>query len=198
MGFYDNVDGVEEYIRMCEGYDGTPIYEALSRYLEAGQTLLELGSGPGNDIEYLHKYYGVVGSDMSAAFLAHSRKRFPAIEFLELDAVAIDIDRQFDCVFSNKVLHHLRWDDLIYSFKRQMQVITRGGLFVHTFWIGDYEEEKHGLYFRYHDRDELLDIIGEYYDVLEAVDYAELEEGDSLLVIGRNGQAMTETAILSY
>jgi len=196
MGFYDESDKVDLYEQMCVDYDGTVIHEALGRHLDAGQSLLEIGCGPGNDMELFRRKYGVVGSDTSHEFLARCRKRFPAIEFVELDAVTIDTDRQFDCLFSNKVLHHLGLDDLVFSFKRQTQVISTGGLFAHTFWIGGYEEEKHGLYFRYHDRDELIRIISEYFQVVDLVDYAEFEDGDSLLVIARNGQANSETVVM--
>lgn len=197
MGFYDQSGNVDLYERMCADYDGTAIHAAISRHLEAGQSLLELGCGPGNDIDLFRQRYGVVGSDNSTEFLERCRKRFPTIEFLALDAVAIDTERQFDCLFSNKVLHHLNLDDLVFSFKRQAKVIAAGGLFAHTFWIGGYEEEKHGLYFRYHDRDELVRIVSEYFQIEELMDYAEIEAGDSLFVIARNGQASTETAILS-
>ena len=196
MGFYDEPDSVDRYEAMCADYDGTLIYHALAKHLEPGESLLELGSGPGNDIEWFRRKYDVVGSDTSPEFLARCRKRFPAIDFLELDAVAIETARQFDCLFSNKVLHHFNLDDLVYSFKRQTRVIAPGGLFAHTFWIGDFQGEMQGMYFHFHDRDELLDIIGEYFDVVDAIDYDEMEEGDSLFVIARNGQSSTETVVL--
>ena len=195
MGFYDDPDGVDQYIRMCEDYDGTVIHEAFKRHLDPGNSILELGCGPGNDIEFLTRYYGITGSDTSTEFLDRCRQRFPRNEFLQLDAITIDTEQQFDCLFSNKVLHHLRLDELVFSFKRQRQVITSGGLFAHTFWIGDYEEEKHGMYFRYHNRGELLDSIAEYFDVAEKIDYGEFEEGDSLFVIARNGRSTTETVV---
>lgn len=195
MGFYDEPENVDQYEKMCVDYDGTAIHQVIAKHLDAGETVLELGCGPGNDIDFLRKDYGVVGSDTSREFLDRCRRRFPAVELIELDAVTIDTDRQFDCLFSNKVLHHLSLDDLVFSLKRQTRVISAGGLFAHTFWIGDYEEEKHGLYFRYHNRDELVRIIGEYFQVVELVDYAEFDDGDSLLVIARNGQSTTETVV---
>lgn len=196
MGFYDEPENVDRYEKMCAEYDGALIRTALENHLEPGQTVLELGCGPGNDIQWLQQQFGVVGSDTSSEFLDRCRRRFPNIEFTELDAVTIETDRQFNCLFSNKVLHHLSLDDLVFSFKRQTQVISAGGMFAHTFWIGDYEEEKQGLYFRFHDRDELVGIIAEYFQVVALVDYAEFEDGDSLLVLARNGQTADETVVL--
>jgi len=196
MGFYDDPDSVDEYEKMCEGYDGSPIFAVLARHLDPGQTLLEVGCGPGNDIASLKLNYGVVGSDNSDEFLRRCRQRHPDVEFLNIDAINLDIDRQFDCVYSNKVLHHFSLDKLICSFKRQCRVIADGGLFAHSFWIGDEEFEKDGMYFRFHDREALIRLVGEHFDIIEMLEYKEFEDGDSLFVVGKNGRAMDETTIL--
>jgi len=196
MGFYDDPTSVDEYEKMCEGYDGTQIYSTLERHLSPGKTILEVGCGPGYDIESLKINYPIVGSDNSEEFLKRCRERYPDLEFLNLDAITLDIDRRFDCIYSNKVLHHLSIDDLILCFKRQCHVIREDGLFAHSFWIGDEEFEKDGLYFRFHDREALIRLIGDYFEIIETLDYKEFEDGDSLFVIARNGRRMDETTIL--
>ena len=196
MGFYDDPEQVTEYEKMCEGYDGTQLFAMLARHLEPGKTILEVGCGPGNDIETLKLDYRIVGSDNSEEFLRRCRQKHPEIEFLNLDAISLDTDRRFDCVYSNKVLHHLSLDKLISTFKRQGQVIVAGGLFAHTFWIGEEDFEKDGMYFHFHNRDALIRLIGDYFEVIETLDYKEFDDGDSLFVIAKNGQAMEETTVM--
>ena len=196
MGFYDDPDSVDQYEKMCEDYDGSQIFEALARRLSPGQSLLEIGCGPGNDIALLKSTYAVVGSDNSEEFLTRCRKKHADIEFLNVDAIKLDVDRQFDCVYSNKVLHHFPLEQLILCFRRQCQVIREDGLFAHTFWIGDQEFEKDGMYFRFHNRKDLIHLIGDYFEILALLDYKEFEDGDSLFVLARNGRSMDETAIL--
>ena len=196
MGFYDDPDSVDEYEKMCEGYDGSQIFETLERHLDPGKSILEIGCGPGNDIASLKINYQVVGSDNSEEFLKRCRNRHPDVEFINVDAIKLNIDRQFDCVYSNKVLHHLASEELILSFKRQREVIVDGGLFAHSFWIGDTEFEKDGMYFRFHNRESLIDLIGDYFEVLEVLDYKEFDDGDSLFVVAGNGKGMDETTVM--
>lgn len=196
MGFYDDPDSVDQYEKMCEDYDGDQLFEVLTRHLNPGQSLLEIGCGPGNDIESLKKHYAVVGSDNSDEFLKRCREKHADVEFLNVDAIKLDIDRQFDCVYSNKVLHHFPIEELILGLKRQCQVIHEDGLFAHTFWIGDQEFEKDGMYFRFHNREALISLIVDYFEILDLLDYKEFEDGDSLFVLARNGRSMDETTIL--
>jgi len=204
MGYYDDPKSVDEYEKMCEGYDGTPIFDVLARHLNPGQSILEIGCGPGNDIEQLKLNYNVVGSDNSDEFLKRCRQEFlkrcrqrhPEVEFLNIDAIGLEIDRQFDCVYSNKVLHHFSLDELISAFKRQNQAIVTGGLFAHSFWIGDQEFEKDGMCFRFHNREALIQLISDYYDIIDLLAYNEFDDGDSLFVVARNGRGMDETIVL--
>lgn len=51
MGHLDVPANVRGYIRMAEGYDGAGLIAVLRKYLPAGSTLLELGMGPGKDLD---------------------------------------------------------------------------------------------------------------------------------------------------
>lgn len=186
MDFYNDPLKVDEYEKICEGYDGTELYKVLDQYLAEQSTLLEIGSGPGNDINYLLKKYLVTGSDLSDEFLARCKKRFPGIPFVQLDAVSINIDKKFDCVYSNKVLHHLTMEQLEKSFKRQQKVIQENGIFAHTFWLGDKEFTMEGMLFMFHDRERLISLVAKYFTILDTHDYEEFEEGDSIFVIAQN------------
>ncbi|HIA66871.1 TPA: class I SAM-dependent methyltransferase [Candidatus Poribacteria bacterium] len=73
------------------------------------------------------------------------REKQPEADLLKLDATTIETDRSFDCIYSNKVLHHLSKSDLRYSFTCQQQLLTDGGLLMHSFWYSDKEEESYGF-----------------------------------------------------
>ena len=81
MEFYDDPVKVDEYESMCEEYDGSELYNVLARHLVDGLTLLELGCGPGNDINFFHKKYTVTGSDLSDEFILRSKKKYHYIDW---------------------------------------------------------------------------------------------------------------------
>lgn len=128
MGHFDDPDHVDEYIAMVAGYDGAEFVAVLARYLPAGSSVLELGMGPGTDLDLLLQTYAATGSDLSSVFIDRYREVHPAADLLQLDAVTIDTDRTFDCVYSNKVLIHLTEDELAQSFRRQAEVLAVRGV----------------------------------------------------------------------
>lgn len=186
MNFYNNPEKVDEYEKMCEEYDGSELYEVLTNHLKEKSTLLELGSGPGNDIGYLKERYSVTGSDLSDEFISRNKKRHKEIPFAKLDAVSIDTNEKFDCLFSNKVLHHLTSKKLEKSLIRQQKVISPNGLFAHTFWLGDKEFSMEGMLFVFHNRESLVNLISKYFTIKELYDYKEFEEGDSIFILAKN------------
>mgnify|MGYP001827769854 CR=1 FL=1 len=188
MGYYDDQKNVDEYIDMAVGYDGRELVGVLRNHLESNATVLELGMGPGKDLDLLAQHYRVVGSDGSSIFLDRYRQEHPDADLLLLDAVTMDTDRRFDAVYSNKVLHHLTRQELAESFQRQAGVLQNGGILLHAFWYGDREEEMHGLRFVYYTEDALSQLIGDELEIVESKRYTELEEDDSLWVFLRKRQ----------
>ena len=185
MGYFDERKNVVEYIQMAEGYDGRELIATLKKHLPAGSTVLELGMGPGKDLDLLAQTYTVTGSDYSSVFLNLYREKHPAADLLKIDAAIIETDRTFDCIYSNKVLHHLPKSDLHRSFTRQKELLTDSGLLMHSFWHGDKEEEFHGLRFVYYTEDELLNTIDPGFEVVALDRYKEIEDDDSFYILLR-------------
>jgi cyclopropane fatty-acyl-phospholipid synthase-like methyltransferase len=185
MGYFDERKNVDQYIQMAEGYDGRELIAILKIHLPAGSTVLELGMGPGKDLDLLAQTYSVTGSDYSSVFLELYREKQPSADLLRLDAVSIETLRTFDCIYSNKVLHHLPKADLHRSFARQKEVLTDSGLLLHSFWHGHKEEEIHGLRFVYYTEDELLNTIGPGFEVVAIDRYKEIEDNDSFYILLR-------------
>ncbi len=185
MGFFDTEDGVNEYLEMAKGHDGRDLIERLPEYLLTGSSVLELGMGPGADLELLAEHYRVIGSDSSSLFLERYREKNPEADLLLLDAVTLETDRVFDCIFSNKVLHHLQREDLERSVPRQAEVLHEGGLLAHAFWHGAKVEDMGDLHFQFYLESEIEEIFSDHFDVVVMERYEELEPGDSIFAVFR-------------
>ncbi len=183
--YYKTKNSVEEYIRLAKDVNGKQLIEKLKKVLHANSVLLEIGSGPGTDWKILNEFYNVVGSDNSVEFLNHLVTEIPSGQFLELDAITLKTDMRFDGIFSNKVMHHLRDNELTDSVKRQYEILTPAGIICHSFWKGEGSEIFKGLFVNYHSDASLTEIHKDYFEILSIESYKEFEDGDSLLLIAR-------------
>jgi cyclopropane fatty-acyl-phospholipid synthase-like methyltransferase len=183
MGFYDDEETARQYISMAEGYDGRELIEILSSHLPQKSSVLEIGMGPGVDLKILKQHFQVTGSDNSQFFLDRYRNSNPDADLLFLDAVELDTKRTFDCIYSNKVLHHLTNDELATSLGRQKAILADNGLVMHSFWRGEGTEEHFGLKFVNHTESSLRSIFGDVFNIVDIVTYKEMEEDDSLYVL---------------
>jgi trans-aconitate methyltransferase len=185
MGFFDTEKGVQEYIKMAEGYDGAELIKILQKYLPENSTVLELGIGPGKDMDILKKSYTVTGSDNSQIFLDKYKEKYQDADLLPLDAVTLQTDRKFDCIYSNKVLHHLTKEDLAKSLQRQKDVLNSNGIVFHSFWKGNKVENMDGLLFTYYEIEDLKKMIKSDFEILALETYTEMDKDDSIYVVFR-------------
>lgn len=183
MTYFNDKLKVLEYIKMCQGIDGKELIDVLRIHLKEESTVLELGMGPGNDLNLLKKYYIVTGSDNSQVFLDMYKENNEDIELLFLDAITINTEKKFDCIYSNKVLQHLTKKELYQSIERQKEVLRDEGLLFHTFWRGNSEEIYDGLRFVYYEKEELIKIFQSFFRVIDINYYSEQEDKDSIYII---------------
>ena len=185
MGYFDNAKNVKEYMDMADGYDGRELIEVLKSYLPKDSSVLELGMGPGKDLDILGKIFKVTGSDYSPVFLDLYRRRRKNVDLLLLDAVQMNTKRKFDCIYSNKVLHHLTKTELKKSFVNQKKNLKRKGLLFHSFWYGNTVEIYKGIRFTYYTETELVKMFSKDIELLEFKRYKELKKDDSMYVVLR-------------
>lgn len=185
MGYYDEKKSVQEYIEAAKNYDGSGLVEALQGWLPSGKAVLELGMGPGTDLDILSEHYQTTGSDLSQVFIDLYREKHSGAQVLNLDAVDIRTDLRFDAVYTNKVLHHLHRHQLKVSFANQSHILNDGGIAVHSFWKGDKVEEFAGLRFVYYELESVMMYFRDHFDLLEFKVYTELENEDSFYVVLR-------------
>jgi cyclopropane fatty-acyl-phospholipid synthase-like methyltransferase len=183
MFYFNDEKKAEEYIKMAEGYDGIELIAKLEKYLTSESSILELGMGPGIDLDYLSGKYRATGSDLSDIFISRYQGKHPEIPVLKLDAVSITTEQRFDCIYSNKVLHHLSKSDLHSSLGRQREVVNPGGILLHSFWLGEGAENYDGLFFQYYSEEDILEIAEKYFKIQEYWIYTEMENDDSIGII---------------
>jgi SAM-dependent methyltransferase len=183
--YYDNEQNVSSYIEFTPAHDGAELVEALRAELPQQSSVLELGMGPGKDFKLLSEYFRATGSDRSNVFLNRFRKLDPSADLLYLDARTLDTDRRFDAIFSNKALIHMSSAELSQSFGRQHDVLTPGGVVLHSFWYGEGQNEFSGLTLVYHNETDLAALLEPDFDVIGLERHAKMADGDSIYVIAR-------------
>jgi len=85
-------------------------YEYAQQFVN-GKSVLDIGCGTGYGCKILSsRAASVVGIDYSAEAIEFCRKNFaaPNIEFLQMDAKELMIDRRFDVAITFQVIEHLR------------------------------------------------------------------------------------------
>lgn len=75
------------------------------------RTVLELGSGGGNNASHLKHYFEMTLVDISEAMLDISRGLNPECEHLRGDMRRVRLDRQFDAVFIHDAISYLTTED---------------------------------------------------------------------------------------
>jgi cyclopropane fatty-acyl-phospholipid synthase-like methyltransferase len=185
MNYYEDEQNVTQYSKFTPAHDGALLVDVLSAHLPEGSCLLELGMGPGKDLQLLSQHFQVTGSDFSRLFLEKYRAQHASADLLHLDARTLDTERTFDAIFSNKALIHLSADELQQSFDRQHAVLNDRGLIMHSFWYGEGQKEFGGLTLVYHNEHDLTGMLEPAFEILALERHAKMAEGDSIYVVAR-------------
>jgi len=186
MSFYDDPKNAAGYIKMCEGYDAGPQLQTLYNALPDGSKLLEIGSGPGNDLALLAQHYNVTGSDFSVEFVKHLATRFPKLPILKIDAKSLIKSDTYDAIYSNKVLHHLDDTGLAKSFAAQARMLNDGGLVYHLIWqIIDEMPDMGDLPFIARNEAQVADLMRPEFEIVNVEPFTEFSDNDSLAILAR-------------
>lgn len=109
-------------------------------------TMLELGSGGGNNASHLKARFAMTLVDRSPGMLEQSRALNPDCEHVEGDMRAVRLDRMFDVVFvHDAIMYMTTLDDLRAVFATAFAHCTTGGLalFVPDDTAETYRSETH-------------------------------------------------------
>ena len=123
--FYDAVNGEPEELT-------SQILSAFGRFEPGAHRILELGCGTGAVLAGLGSGFDLTGIDLSAAMLAHARRRTPGARLLEADITCFELPETFDaaiCVFDtlNHIVSLDGWKSVLDNVAHHLR---DGGLFV--------------------------------------------------------------------
>jgi len=123
-----------------------PIITPPQDYLEEGEyfaqvikntspieakTLLDLGSGGGNDDFALKKHFEITGVDVSDEMLKLARKLNPEVKYLKGDMRFICLKKEFDAVaIFDSINYMVTMDDLRAAFKTAFDHLKPGGILI--------------------------------------------------------------------
>ncbi len=187
--YYNNRKNAQDYIKMARPYDGRLLIRQLEKHLKEGASILELGMGPGKDLDLLSRKYKVTGSDLSKEFISIYKEKNPKADLHILNAHKIETNRKYDCIFSNKVLHHLSKKELTESLIRQHEILNSDGIVVHSFWEGDREEILSGLRFVYYRKKNLDHLFSKTFTIISSELYSEVFPDDSIFIIAKKNSS---------
>lgn len=103
-------------------------YAALLRgAVPEARTLLELGSGGGNNAWHLKRHFACTLSDLSPAMLAVSRCINPELEHITGDMRALRLGRLFDAVFVHDAIDHMATEEELAQAAATAYAHTRPG-----------------------------------------------------------------------
>jgi len=92
------------------------------------ETLLELGSGGGNNASYLKAWFEMTLVDLSPDMLAVSRALNPELEHIEGDMRTVRLGRRYDCVLIHDAIVYMTSEaDLVRAFETAFAHCRPGG-----------------------------------------------------------------------
>lgn len=112
--------------------------------IPAGQTVLEIGSGPGEVSGYLSRLgVNCIGTDLSLRMIEKAKQYFPGVRFEVQDFLHLSYpEDSFAGVVAFYAIVNLTLDEIETAFKEVQRVLQSGGLFLFTFHIYEGEEKR--------------------------------------------------------
>lgn len=186
MSYFDDEKNFKEYISLSKNSQTNKIIDVLLKYLSKHKKVLELESKAGVHLEALDAYYEITGSDKDELFVRRLKDTYYDLRILRLEPINIDTHKDFDAIYSNKILQFYSKEDIKASFESQLNILKKGGISYHTFWKKG-QANISDIAYTYFEKDELLENISKEFKVLEVFDYDDFKEEDSFAVVLKKG-----------
>ena len=152
---------------------------ALSRYFPAALSLLEVGCGTGFVLSEISRFFPklvLYGSDFFVEGIAFARERAPEVSFLQMDAMNIPFEDEFDVIGLFDVLEHVEEDETaLVQIRRATK--TGGGLVLtvpqHP-WLWSPKDD-HAFHKRRYRRKELVQkVVRSGFDVVRVTSFVSI------------------------
>jgi SAM-dependent methyltransferase len=104
-------------------------HNLLNKHKKEIQTLLELGSGGGNNAFYLKNHYQLTLTDLSPQMIEVSKQLNPECEHFVGDMRYLDLEREFDAVFLHDAVSYITNErDLLAVFEVAYRHLNTAGV----------------------------------------------------------------------
>ena len=110
-------------------YESQRIGKLLSRHIDAGEKILDIGCGYGDKIEQLHSmgYTNVVGVEVNKALVERARNN--GLDVLAVDEFDMEQNKeQYDLLVMSHIIEHFQYQDLIEFIESYLGCLKPGGL----------------------------------------------------------------------
>jgi SAM-dependent methyltransferase len=174
----------EMYIKDTVTVDMRKLYNVFEKYLNQGDTVLDIGCGSGRDGRYfLGKGYNVYAHDGSRAMVVYAKRflgnRVALAMFDAFDPEALFGKKIiFDGLWACSSLLHVPENDLVNVLKRYLSFLVDQGVFFMSFKRREENHEKDGRIFTNFTKEKLDHLFGsiENISVLEFLETVDVRE----------------------
>jgi len=126
--FYNSSDA---YLAMLKSHDDLYIpkfVDYVKKFVKPGSKLIDIGCGRGSSTAILSKTYNVIGTDLSAKFIAYAKQNYKGVKFQVCSALDLPFkNSSFDAAVSYGVVEHITD---VPKFLDESIRVTRPGGFV--------------------------------------------------------------------
>jgi len=155
------------------------LLDRFSAMVSPGGLVCDIGCGPGEIADYLHKKnLNVVGIDISDTMIQEAQRLNPDIGFHTGDMFSLEVpDNHFSGLCSFYAIVNFQYEDIRKIFHEYHRVLKKVGIVLVSFHTGeqsisvdDFYESGKPLVFYYFDEQKILELLrGPGFEILEAL-----------------------------
>ncbi|MDO4268531.1 MAG: class I SAM-dependent methyltransferase [Eubacteriales bacterium] len=133
----------------------------FTKYLEEGDSILDLGCGSGRDsLAFYEQGFDVTALDASEE-MCKLAEIHTDLDVLHMAYEDMDFDEVFDGVWGNEALIHEPEDEMPAILEKVIDALRQGGILYLSFQEGDFEGTQNGRYFCEYTQEKLERILRE-------------------------------------
>lgn len=158
-------------VKYADKFDNYAVYQEKittfqQRYIPRSAHILDLGCGPGNNIQTILSKDSTctfTGVDLSSSFLQIAKKRFAKHEFIQEDIRTFTLEKKYDVILASFCIVHLVEIETEAFLRSVSSMLNRNGVLYLSYMNGDnsgfestsFSEDP--LFFKYYDDQFILD-----------------------------------------
>lgn len=132
----------EEYEQAVNSFNILPELNIFISKLNKGDSILDLGCGPGHHSKYFSDLgYNVIGIDLSKKMISIAKRKFSNIDFRVMDMYNLNFEHDiFNGIWASASLLHTKKKDLQLILKELNLLLKNKGILYISLKIGDGEK----------------------------------------------------------